>query len=93
MWGLDMDAGHSRWATPVGNLFHYNPVSVANGVAYTVTGLGTLVGVETDTGIPVLQRSIALDTATPMAEMNSSGVAIARSTLYAMAGDWLVAYR
>jgi outer membrane protein assembly factor BamB len=93
MFALDIDSGLYQWVSPVGNIFHYQPVSLANGVAYTINGLGTLVGYDTETGAPVLVRSISEDGNTLMAEVNSNGVAIAYSTLYAPAGDRLIAYR
>lgn len=93
MWSLDPQKGRYRWTTPFGNYMHWEPVSVANGVVYTISGTGTLYGFDATTGLPVLVKNLASDTGAPIAEMNSSGVAIARNHIYAMAGDWLVAYR
>jgi outer membrane protein assembly factor BamB len=86
--------GTPRWAGPVNGVTTYNPVTVANGIVYTVDGAGFLNGFEAGTGLPVLKRNLALDTGTFMGSAStSSGIAIARNTIYVAAVDHVIALK
>jgi outer membrane protein assembly factor BamB len=86
--------GAIGWAGVVNGVTTYNPVTVANGVVYTVDGAGFLNGFEARTGLPVLKRNLALDTGTFMGSAStSSGIAIARNTIYVAAVDHVIALK
>ena len=97
IYALDRDTGDIKWRTPVSGVIDFHPMAVANGVVYTVTNHGVLLGIDTETGIPVLVRSMALDTADACVNL-SGGATIARNKLYApcdtgvQGGGWFVAY-
>jgi polyvinyl alcohol dehydrogenase (cytochrome) len=84
--------GSLRWASPVADGLHYNATSTANGVAYTVDTAGDVVAFDTTTGAQLLRRPVAADVANAVAAVTSTGVAIARHTVYAAVDGYLVAY-
>jgi hypothetical protein len=80
----------------VGDPFHYESVSVAGGVVYTIDGLGFLDAYRADNGLPLLKRLLLADAgsdALPTGGASSDGVAIARDTVYVEAGSHVIAYR
>ncbi len=83
-----------RWAAPLGDGLHFQPVSNANGVVYVMDGHGYLNAMDAATGVPLLRRNMSPDAggATSRALTSSAGVAIARNTGYAASGKVLVAY-
>jgi hypothetical protein len=82
------------WWSPMSDVAHYEPVSVAAGVQYTLDLHGFLHAWDTRTGKVLLLRSLLVDAGTDAAAYDSSsGVAIAYHTVYAAAGNHLVAYR
>ena len=84
VYGLGTDAGELRWvATTDTDLFSYQPVSVANGVAYQINDAGFLLGLDTRTGLPRLRRSLAVDGRFAQCLGVGAGVAIARHTVFA----------
>ncbi|MGH2736641.1 MAG: PQQ-binding-like beta-propeller repeat protein [Actinomycetota bacterium] len=84
LWSLDDSGGH-RWVAPIGDGAHWgNPVSVANGVVYTVDLRGFLDGFDAATGIQVLAAPLWL--AGEGAKLSWGGVSIARNTVYAAVG-------
>ena len=86
--------GRIRWVGALHGVTTYNPVTVANGIAYTVDGGGFLNGFEVGTGLAVLKRNLALDTGSFMGSAStSSGIAVARNTLYVAAVDHVLALR
>ncbi|MEU5434364.1 PQQ-binding-like beta-propeller repeat protein [Streptomyces sp. NPDC020719] len=88
------DASLASWVSPVADGIHYQPVAVADGVAYTVDSTGFLDAFDAATGIPVLRRSLALDGAPDaVAALASNGVSIAHHTVYVAAGSRIIAYR
>lgn len=93
MVSVDGSQNTYRWASPVADGLHYQPVSVANGVAYVVDLLGNLNGYDADTGVPLLRRDIGTDTGEDAGGVSSSGVAIARNAVYAATGGTVVMYR
>jgi polyvinyl alcohol dehydrogenase (cytochrome) len=91
---LDQDTGEMRWAAPIGDMLHFQSVSVANGVVYTIDSYGNLVGYDADTGDQVLRRDLAADTGdrSGFAAATSVGVAIARNSLFVANGGYIVRY-
>ena len=86
LWSLDQASGGVKWAAPVADGAHWgNPVSTANGIAYTVDLRGFLDAYDAKTGVPLLHRPLMLGSKSePMASWG--GVAIARGTVYASVG-------
>jgi len=94
MVSIDGSSGLPSWASPIGGGFAFNPVSVANGVAWTVDSAGFLDGYDTATGVPLVKRRLQDDTGASMVQTTtSSGIAIAHNTLYTAAASYLIAYR
>lgn len=91
---IDGASGLPSWAAPIAGGFTYNPVSVANGVAWTVDSAGFLDGFDAQTGVPLVKRRLQDDTGASMVQAtSSSGIAIARNTLYTAAASFLIALR
>ncbi|MDQ1694746.1 MAG: hypothetical protein QOJ03_99 [Frankiaceae bacterium] len=99
-WSLDRASGTPRWVTPFGDGAHWgNPVSVANGVVYSVGLTGFLDAFDSATGVPLLHHWMGADVATGDLAASWGGVSIARNTVYAAIGmtglpnGTVVAYR
>jgi outer membrane protein assembly factor BamB len=93
MASLSGATGALSWAAPVGDGVHYGSVSTANGVVYTLDSLGCLDAFAASSGAALLHRPVFLDSGQPATGLTSSGVAIARHTVYVEAGNAVVAYR
>jgi polyvinyl alcohol dehydrogenase (cytochrome) len=94
MFGLDGGSGLPRWAGLLNGVTTYNAVSAANGLVYSVDGGGFLNVWDERNGVQLLKRNMALDTGRFMGHYStSSGIAIARNTVYAAVLDTVVAYR
>ena len=86
--------GLPKWAGIVHGITTYNPVTVANGLVYTVDGGGFLNVWSAANGLQLVKRNIGLDTGRFMGSAStSSGIAVARNTVYAAVTDSVVAYR
>lgn len=88
VWSVRTDDGGYRWFAPVADALHYGqPVSTANGVAYTVDLKGFLDAYDLATGLPLLHRPMGLGGGTgALATPSFGGVSIARNTVYASVG-------
>jgi polyvinyl alcohol dehydrogenase (cytochrome) len=87
LWAIGVDAGDHRWFAPVGDGAHWgNPVSVANGVAYTLDLYGFLNAYDARTGAPLAKKHLAVGGSRNPASLSWGGVAIARNTVYANSG-------
>jgi hypothetical protein len=88
VWSIGASKGGLRWASPVADGAHWGePVSVANGIAYTVDLKGFLDAYDAQTGLPLLHRPIAMGSAAAGNPVLSwGGVSIARNTVYAAVG-------
>lgn len=94
MDALDQTTGTPQWVSPLLDGMHYESVSFADGVIYTIDSKGFLDGFDAATGAPVLHRSLSADTSEAiLTPLNSAGVAIARHTVYVADGGDLIAYR
>lgn len=100
LWSVDRAAGTPRWVAPVADGAHWgNPVTLANGVLYTVGLTGMLSAYEARTGAPLLHRPMGLDTEAGDPAAAWGGVAVARNTVYATIGmtglsnGYVLAYR
>jgi outer membrane protein assembly factor BamB len=93
MTSLTASGGSLRWADPIADGVHYGSVSTADGVVYTLDSLGCLDAFDASSGAPLLHRPVSGDSGELAAGLTSSGVAIARHTVYVEAGNSVVAYR
>jgi polyvinyl alcohol dehydrogenase (cytochrome) len=87
----DIDGtGTPKWVSPVGDGVHWGPpVTLANGILYTVDLKGFLDGYDASTGLPILHRPMQLgsDPATiTNPPLSWAGVTVARHTVYASVG-------
>jgi polyvinyl alcohol dehydrogenase (cytochrome) len=101
MFSLARDSGSTNWVSPVGDGVHYQSVSVADGVAWTVDGASNLDGFDATTGRPLVRRPMSVDAGSAVTDATSSGVSIAEHELFAAAGGlsyesapgYVIAYR
>jgi polyvinyl alcohol dehydrogenase (cytochrome) len=96
MIALDVTSGLPLWLAPVLDGVHFQSVTVADGVVYTVDSLGFLDGFNAKNGLPVLKRPLLLDNGgdtSIIGGLSSASVSVARHTLYVAVGGRLVAYR
>jgi outer membrane protein assembly factor BamB len=94
MMSFRPDDGALRWVSAIGDVEHYQPPSVADGVAYSTDSHGLFHAWDARTGVPLLARPLAVDGAPDaVAAFGSSGVAVANHTVYVAAGSHLLAYR
>jgi outer membrane protein assembly factor BamB len=97
MLALNKDDGSIAWVSPEGDGAHYQPISTANGVVYSVSTRATLDSYDAELGVPVFSRPMPADTG-DICEALSGGVAIARGRVYApcdlgvSGGGWIVSY-
>jgi polyvinyl alcohol dehydrogenase (cytochrome) len=85
VWSLDGKAGAYRWLGPVADGAHWGPpVSVANGVVYSVDFSGFLDAFDARTGALLAKRPLNLGGGG--ASISWGGVSIARNTVYAAIG-------
>lgn len=81
---LGLDDGIPQWqSASIYDAIRYQPISVANGVVYTVSTSGMLMAFDAETGVPLVHRSMAADAGEATCSTQGSGVAIARNTIYA----------
>jgi polyvinyl alcohol dehydrogenase (cytochrome) len=87
LWSVSGDAGAYRWFAPTGDGAHWgNPVSVANGVVYTLDLSGALMAFDARTGALLNKRPLAAGGTKSAQSLSWGGVAIARNTVYANTG-------
>jgi outer membrane protein assembly factor BamB/plastocyanin len=83
LYALDNDTGAIKWVAPGTGSFHFNGVSVANGVVYDVNDLGALEAYNAADGTLLLAHPLATDNQQPTHDAeNSSGLSIARNTIF-----------
>ena len=101
MFSLERSRGATKWVSPIADGTHYQSVSSADGVVWTVDGDSNLDGVEASTGLPLVRRALSADAGAPVANLTSAGVAIAEDRLfvasggasYAPATGYIIAYK
>jgi outer membrane protein assembly factor BamB len=86
MFSLDRSTGAAQWLTPVGDGPHYQSVSAADGVVWTVDTAANLDGFDAASGQPLVHRPLAVDAGAPVTNDTSAGVAIAEHRLFVSAG-------
>jgi outer membrane protein assembly factor BamB len=100
MFSLERSRGSTNWVSPIADGTHYQSISSADGVVWTVDGDSNLDGVEASTGLPLVRRPLSADAGAPVANLTSAGVAIAEDRLivasggasYAPATGYIIAY-
>jgi polyvinyl alcohol dehydrogenase (cytochrome) len=89
LWSLDAAGGSINWLIPIGvDLVHLTPVSISNGVAYSVATTGFLEALDEATGLPL--ALLPLNPIPPQGGYTlgeGSGVAIADGLVIADAGS------
>lgn len=84
LFRLDKNSGSLRWLSGSGpDVFAYQPVTVANGVVFTITDFGVLAGVGTKSGRTVVQRVLSVDGGFQQCIGVGAGVAVARHMVFA----------
>jgi polyvinyl alcohol dehydrogenase (cytochrome) len=88
LWSIDREDGDLQWVQPLGDGVHWgNPVTVGNGVAYTVDLKGFLAAYDSGTGLPLLHRPLAVGSGTWLDPTPTwGGVSLARNTVYTSVG-------
>lgn len=101
MFSLDRGTGATNWLSPVGDGTHYQSISAADGVVWTVDGASNLDAFDAGSGQPLVRRPLSADAGAPVTNLTSSGVAIAEHQLFVAAGGlsyvsapgYVIAYR
>jgi hypothetical protein len=99
LWSLNAKDGSRNWVTPVADGTHYQSVSTADGVVWTVDGNGFLDGWSAADGSVLVKRPMSADVGGATVSLTSAGVAIADHSVFAATSDpsmgtgYLVAYR
>jgi polyvinyl alcohol dehydrogenase (cytochrome) len=88
LWSVNASAGGAhRWFAPVGDGAHWgNPVSVANGVVYTLDVPGFLDAYDARNGMLLARKHLAPGGTKSPTSLSWGGVAIARNHIYANTG-------
>lgn len=86
MYSLARSTGTINWLSPVGDGTHYQSISTADGVVWTVDGAANLDGFAATNGQPLVRRPLSVDAGAPVSNVTSSGVAIAENRLFVAAG-------
>jgi hypothetical protein len=86
MFSLNRGTGATNWLSPVADGLHYQSISAADGVVWTVDGAANLDGFDAASGQPLVRRPLSADAGAPVANQTSSGVAIAEHRLFVAAG-------
>jgi polyvinyl alcohol dehydrogenase (cytochrome) len=99
VWSVSAKNGAYRWLGPIADGAHWGPpVSLANGVVYSVDFNGFLDMFDARNGVMVARRPLTLGGSGPVSP-SWGGVSIARNTVYAAVGvlgladGFVVAYR
>jgi len=84
LFALNKETGAIKWAIVGTGSYHYNGVTVANGVVYDINDLGFLEAIDASNGRPLLAHPLLTETGGPYQDgENSSGVSVARDTVFA----------
>jgi hypothetical protein len=86
MFSLEHNKGATNWLSPVGEGTHYQSISSANGVVWTVDSDSNLDGFDAASGQPLVRRPLSVDAGAPVINLTSAGVAIAEHQLFVAAG-------
>ena len=88
LFSLGRDAGSLNWASPLGDGFHYQSTSTADGVVYAVDNNGFLSAFAGSDGALLFKRQLSLDTGAPTGGgLTSNGVSIAEGEVLVAASS------
>ena len=86
VWSVSRTDGTPRWVGPIADGAHWGPpVSVANGIVYSVDFQGFLDAFDERTGVQLAKRPLVLGGGGPLG-ITWGGVSIARNTIFASVG-------
>jgi polyvinyl alcohol dehydrogenase (cytochrome) len=86
VWSIGRAAGAPRWVGPIADGAHWGPpVSVANGIVYSVDFSGFLDAFDARNGVQLAKRPLVLGGGGPLG-ISWGGVSIARNTVFASVG-------
>lgn len=85
------EAGKYRWALPLADGLHFQSVTSAGGVVYTVASNGLLYAVDAISGTPLSIKSFRLEANSNGSALSSAGISVAGDTVYAPNGSVLMA--
>jgi len=86
MFSLERSSGAIHWVSPIVDGTHYQSVSTAAGVAWTVDSASDLDGFEASSGLPLVRRPLSVDAGAAVTNLTSAGVAVAEHKLFVAAG-------
>jgi polyvinyl alcohol dehydrogenase (cytochrome) len=86
MFSLERSTGAKNWLSPLPDGTHYQSISSADGVLWTVDSIANLDAVDAATGQPLVHRPLSADAGAPVTNLTSAGVAIAEHQLFVAAG-------
>ena len=86
MFSLAGDSGSTNGTAPIADGIHYESVSAADGVVWTVDNAADLDGFDAATGQTLVRRPISADAGAPIPNLTSSGIPIAEHKLFVAAG-------
>ena len=86
MFSLERSSGAIHWVSPIVDGTHYQSVSTAAGVAWTVDSDSDLDGFEASSGLPLVRRPLSADAGAAVTNLTSAGVAVAEHKLFVAAG-------
>jgi polyvinyl alcohol dehydrogenase (cytochrome) len=86
MFSLARTTGATNWLSPVGDGLHYQSISSADGVVWTVDSAANLDGFDAASGQPLVRRPLSVDAGATVVNETSSGIAIAEHQLFVAAG-------
>lgn len=92
MTSIARDGGRHQWAFPIGGGTHFQSVTTANGVVYTMDNAGMLNAFDASNGLLLARRPMTQDAGVVVSDAGSAGIAVARNTIYAATSDHVIAY-
>jgi polyvinyl alcohol dehydrogenase (cytochrome) len=91
---VDRSGAGPGWSHALASATHYEPVTTAGGLAYTIDGTGVLHVVDCANGNTVALKVLSQDVGeVEQNALGAPGVAVARNTVYVPIAGVLVAYR
>ena len=94
LFALDKATGTIKWATGATGIVHFQALTVANGVLYSINEAGLLEAYDASDGVPLLKRPFMVDENTYSYDGgNSDGISVARDTVYVAHASHMLAYR
>ncbi len=87
LFSLAADDGGPNWLSPIADGVHYQSVSTADGVIYTVDGNGFLDVIDAASGDTIVRQPMSADAGVLAEGLTSNGVSIAEHTVFASASE------